>query len=426
MTIVRFHGGCHQIGMSCVEIDTKKSKILVDCGMNPSDNSLPKINSNDIDAVVVSHSHLDHCGAVPYFNFKNPIYSTVPSVDLMYILWKDISKLSKTYPEENIQRAMNNISAVNYGEPKKITSDITMKLYDAGHILGSSSVYLDIEGKKLLYTGDINEIETRTLKSADTDIDEIDTLIIESTYGAPTDTKPSRKALEKQLIDEISATIEKGGKVIIPVFAVGRSQEIIAVLHNYMRSKLLKRVPIYVEGSLVHTTGIYMSHSEWLNPKIRNNLENRINPFGDITIVNKKNSNEIYNKEPCIIISTSGMVQGGPILQYLKLLKSPKNKIILTGFQAEETLGRQLEDGAEEITPFRNKIPVRGEVVKVEFSAHSDYNSLIRYMKKIPKPKKVFVMHGERYQSLSFAMTIWKNFKIPAIAPTAGSVLPLF
>ena len=189
-----------------------------------------------------------------------------------------------------------------------------------------------------------------------------------------------------------------------------------------MRSKVLKRVPVYVDGSLIHTTGIYLSYSEWLNPKIRSSLENRINPFGD-TI---KADNNVFNKEPCIIISTSGMVQGGPVLQYLKLLKHPKNKIILTGYQAEGTIGRQLEDGAEEITPFKNKLPIRGEVVKIEFSAHGDYNSLIRYLKKIPKPKKVFVMHGERYQALSLAMTIWKNFKVPAIAPTIGSVMPLF
>ncbi len=420
MPIIRFHGGCHQIGMSCVEIDTKKSKILIDCGMNPSDNALPKINQN-IDTVIVSHAHLDHCGAIPYFNFKN-IYCTAPSADLMYILWKDISKISKIYNEDNIKKAMDSLKIVNYKESVNITDDITMKLHDAGHILGSSSVYLDIGGKKLLYTGDINEIETRTLLPADTDIDKIDTLIIESTYGSPADIKPARKLLEKQLIDEISETIEKGGKVIIPVFAVGRAQEIMAVINNYMRSKLLKKVPVYIDGSLIHTTGIYLSYSQWLNPKIRNNLENRINPFGDTIKANKN----VFNDEPCIIISTSGMVQGGPVLQYLKLLKNPKNKIILTGYQAEGTLGRQLEEGAEEITPFKNKLPINGEVVKIEFSAHGDYNSLIRYLKKIPKPKKVFVMHGERYQSLSLAMTIWKNFKVPTIAPTVGSVMPLF
>ncbi|WP_292460822.1 MBL fold metallo-hydrolase [Methanothermococcus sp.] len=422
MSIIRFHGGCHQIGMSCVEINTKKSKILLDCGMNPADNSLPNINSTDIDAVVVSHAHLDHCGAVPYFNFKK-IYCTAPTIDLMYVIWKDISKLSKLYGEEDIKRAMDAIETLNYREEKKITEDISLKLHDAGHILGSSSIYLDIDGKKVLYTGDINEIETKTLRPADTNIDEIDTLIIESTYGSPMDIKPARKVLEKQLVEEISKTIEKGGKIIIPVFAVGRSQEIMAIISNYMRSGLLKTIPVYVDGSLIHTTGVYLSYSKWLNPKIRNSLENRINPFGDV----KKANKQVFNKdESCIIISTSGMVQGGPVLQYLKLLKDPKNKIILTGYQAEGTLGRQLEDGAREIVPFKNKLPINGEVVKIEFSAHGDYNSLVRYLKKIPKPKKVFVMHGERYQALSLAMTIWKNFKIPAMAPTVGSILPLF
>lgn len=163
--------------------------------------------------------------------------------------------------------------------------------------------------KKLLYTGDINEIETRTLRAADTDFDEIDTIIIESTYGSPLDIKPARKVLEKQLIDEISETIDNGGKVIIPVFAVGRSQEIIVVINNYMKSGALKEVPIYINGSLTHTTGMYMGYSDWLNPKIKNAIENRINPFGNLI----KGGDEVFSREPCIIISTSGMVQVLPL-----------------------------------------------------------------------------------------------------------------
>ncbi|MBA2861347.1 MBL fold metallo-hydrolase [Methanococcus maripaludis] len=421
MTIAKFHGGCHQIGKSCVEINTKKSKILIDCGMDPSDNGLPDITDSDVDAVLVSHAHLDHCGAIPYFNFKK-IYCNPPTADLMYNVWKDTVSLSKTYREEDIKKSMDVIKTVNYREEKQVTPDIKMKMYDAGHILGSSSLYLDIDGKKLLYTGDINEIETRTLRAADTDFDEIDTIIIESTYGSPLDIKPARKVLEKQLIDEISETIENGGKVIIPVFAVGRSQEIIVVINNYMKSGALKEVPIYINGSLTHTTGMYMGYSDWLNPKIKNAIENRINPFGNLI----KGGDEAFSKEPCIIISTSGMVQGGPVLQYLSLLKNPRNKIILTGYQAEGTIGRSLEEGATEVKPFKRAIPVNGKVVKIEFSAHADYNSLLRFMKKIPQPSKAIVMHGERYQALSLAMTIWKTLKIPALAPSIGSVLPLF
>ncbi|EHP84014.1 MBL fold metallo-hydrolase [Methanotorris formicicus] len=419
MAIVRFHGGCHQIGMSCIEIDTKKSKILLDCGMDPTNNAIPKVDEN-VDAVVVSHAHLDHCGAIPFYKFRK-IYCTTPTADLMYITWKDTLNLSKSYKEEDIQRSLNNTEVLNYREERQITEDITLKFYNAGHILGSASICLDIDGKKILYTGDINETPTRTLLPADKDIDEIDVLIIESTYGSPLDIKPSRKTLEKQLIDEIAETIENGGKVIIPVFAIGRAQEILLIINNYIRSGKLKDVPVYVDGSLIHATGIYMSYLDWLNPKLKNMVENRINPFGEL----KKADNGVFNKEPCIIVSTSGMVQGGPVLQYLSLLKSPKNKLILTGYQAEGTLGRALEEGVEEITPFKNKIPVRGKVVKIEFSAHGDYNSLVRYIKKIPTPKKAFVVHGERYQALSFAMTIWKSLKIPTFAPVNGSILPL-
>lgn len=408
--------------MSCVEIIGKgKRRILLDCGLHPNTGEIPKINDKEIDEVIVSHAHLDHCGAIPFFKFKK-IYCTYPTADLMYITWKDTLNLTKSFKEEDIQKAMEVIEPLNYYEEKVLDENIKFKLYNAGHILGSSSIYLEIEGKKIFYTGDINEVSTKTMKGADTDIDEIDILIIESTYGSPLDIKPSRKELEKQLIDEIAETIENGGKVLIPVFAVGRAQEILLIINNYMRTGILKEVPIYTDGSLIHATSIYLSYSEWLNPKIRNMLETGINPFGEI----KKADDSVFNNEPCIIISTSGMLQGGPILKYLKLLKNPKNKLILTGYQAEGTLGRELEEGANEITPFKNTIPIRGKVIKIEFSAHSDYNSLVRYLKKLPTPKKAIVMHGERYQAHSFAMTIWKNLKIPTYVPVRNTILPIW
>ncbi|CAB3289601.1 RNA-metabolising metallo-beta-lactamase [Methanocaldococcus lauensis] len=422
MVLLKFHGGCQQIGMSCVEIETQERRILLDCGMSPDNNSIPQIDDKNIDAVIVSHAHLDHCGAIPFYKFKK-IYCTHPTADLMYLTWKDTLNLTKSFKEEDIQYAMESIETLNYYEEKKISENIKFKFYNAGHILGSASIYLEVDGKKILYTGDINEGPSRTLLPADTDIDEIDVLIIESTYGSPLDIKPSRKTLEKQLIEEISETIENGGKVIIPVFAIGRAQEILLIINNYMRSGKLKNVPIYTDGSLIHATSVYLSYVNWLNPKVKNMIESGINPFGD---VKKADEKLVFNKnEPCIIVSTSGMVQGGPILKYLKLLKDPKNKIILTGYQAEGTLGRALEEGVKEIQPFKNKIPVRGNVVKIEFSAHGDYNSLVRYIKKIPKPEKAIVMHGERYQSLSFAMTIWKTLKIPTYVPVKGTILPI-
>ncbi len=421
MVLLKFHGGCQQIGMSCVEVETQKGRVLLDCGMTPDTGEIPKIDNRAIDAVIVSHAHLDHCGAIPFYKFKK-VYCTHPTADLMFITWRDTLNLTKAYKEEDIQQAMESIECLNYYEERQITENIKFKFYNAGHILGSASIYLEADVKKILYTGDINEGISRTLLPADTDIDEIDVLIIESTYGSPLDIKPARKTLEKQLIDEIAETIENGGKVIIPVFAIGRAQEILLIINNYMRSGKLKEVPIYTDGSLIHATAVYMSYINWLNPKIKNMVENRINPFGEIK---KADERLVFNKEPCIVVSTSGMVQGGPVLKYLKLLKDPKNKLILTGYQAEGTLGRELEEGAKEIQPFKNKIPINGKVVKIEFSAHGDYNSLVRYIKKIPKPEKAIVMHGERYQSLSFAMTIWKTLKIPTFVPVKGTILPI-
>ncbi|ENN96356.1 putative mRNA 3'-end processing factor 3 [Methanocaldococcus villosus KIN24-T80] len=417
MVLLKFHGGCQEVGKSCVEVIGKEKRILLDCGASPNSGEIPNIENNL--EVIVSHAHYDHCGAIPFYKFKK-IYCTHPTADLMYITWKETLNISKAYKEEDIYRSLKSVETLNYYEEKDLGS-LKFKLYNAGHILGSSSIYLEIDGKKILYTGDINEGPSRTVRSADTDIDEIDVLIIESTYGSPLDIKPSRKVLEKQLIEEVSETIEGGGKVIIPVFSVGRAQEILVVLNNYIRSGQLD-AKIYTDGSLIHATGIYLSYKDWLNPKLKNTIESGINPFGDIKKADEK---KVFSNEPCIIVSTSGMLQGGPVLKYLKLLKDEKNKLILTGHQAEGTLGKALEEGIREIKPFKNTIKIRGKVIKLEFSAHSDYNSLVRYIKKIPKPEKAIVMHGERYQSLSFAMTIWKTLKIPAYVPVEGTVIPL-
>ncbi|WP_456419745.1 MBL fold metallo-hydrolase RNA specificity domain-containing protein [Methanocaldococcus infernus] len=419
MVLLKFHGGCHQIGMSCVEVIGEKDRVFFDCGMMPDTGEIPKIDDNA--PLIVSHAHLDHCGAIPFYNFKK-IYCTPPTADLMFITWRDTLNLQKSFKEEDIQRALSSVECLNYYEEKKIGENLKFKLYNAGHILGSSSIYLEIDGKRILYTGDINESMQRTVRAADTDIDDIDILIIEATYGSPLDIKPARKVLERELVNEVKETIERGGKVIIPVFAVGRAQEILLVLNNYIRSGELE-AKIFTDGSLIHATSIYLSYTDWLNPKLKNLIETGINPFGN---VEKADESRIFKKdEPCVIVSTSGMVQGGPVLKYLRLLKDPKNKLILTGYQAEGTLGRALEEGIKEIKPFKNKIPIRGEVVKIEFSAHGDYNSLVRYIKKIPKPEKAIVMHGERYQSLAFAMTIWKNLKIPAYVPIKGTILPV-
>ena len=274
LVLLKFHGGCQQIGMSCVEVEAENGKILLDCGMEPNTGEIPKINDKAIDAVIVSHAHLDHCGAIPFYKFKK-IYCTHPTADLMFITWKDTLNLTKAYKEEDIQQAMESIECLNYYEEREIKEGIKFKFYNAGHILGSASIYLEVDGKKILYTGDINEGVSRTLLPADTDIDEIDVLIIESTYGSPLDIKPARKTLERQLIEEIAETIENGGKVIIPVFAIGRAQEILLIINNYMRSGVLKEVPIYTDGALIHATAVYMSYINWLNPKIKNMVENK-------------------------------------------------------------------------------------------------------------------------------------------------------
>ena len=295
----------------------------------------------------------------------------------------------------------------------------------------SAIVHLHIgEGLyNIAYTGDFKFAKTRLLEPATYTFPRLETLIIESTYGAPSDIIPPRKDAERQLMRIINSTIERRGKVLIPVLAVGRAQEMMLVLEDYMRRGLIKEVPVYVDGMISEATAIHTTHPEYLARSLRDKIFHEgHNPFLAeyfVQVDSKEARTDIVEGEPCIIMSTSGMLTGGPSVEYFKLLApDPRNSIIFVSYQIEGTLGRRVQKGWKEI-PMRTRegkievVNVKMEVHTIEgFSGHSDRRQLLSYIQQItPKPERIITCHGENNKCVSLANAIHKKFRIETRVP---------
>ena len=293
-------GGFREVGRSCILIQTAKSNVLLDCGINvgtsSNSNVYPYLNVNDfniedLDAVIISHAHLDHQGLVPFlykYGYDGPVYCTKPTRNLMTLLQLDYLDVSERegrllpYSQKDVKKAILHNIPLSFGEVTDIAPDIRLTLHNAGHILGSSIVHLHIgDGLyNLAFTGDFKYAKTRLLESATTSFPRLETLIIESTYGASKDSMPSRRESEKLLASIINRTIREGGKVLIPVLAVGRAQELLIIVEEYMRRGLIDEVPIYIDGLISEATAIHTTHPEYLSRDLREMIFHQgLNPF---------------------------------------------------------------------------------------------------------------------------------------------------
>jgi len=443
---VTFLGGCREVGRSCYLLQTRYSKVLIDCGVNVSNISetpylyLPEVQPLDsLDAVVITHAHLDHCGLVPLlykYNYRGPIYVTPPTRDLMVLLQLDFIEVAgrekeAIYSSAMVREALKHTITLNYGEVTDISPDLRLTFYNAGHILGSAIAHFHIgEGLyNIAFTGDFKFEKTRLFDKTVTNFPRLEALIMEATYGGVNDFQPSRTEAEQRLIEIINQTVENGGKVLIPTFAVGRSQEVMVVLEEAIRNKKLKEVPIYIDGMIYEATAIHTAYPEYLNSELRDMiLYNGINPFISDSFVRvdsaEKRDSVINDPSPCVILSPSGMLNGGPVMEYFKhLAENEKNTIVFVGYQAEGTLGRKVQKGWKEI-PFstngrREVIDVKMRVETVDgFSGHSDRKQLLNYVKFLnPKPSKIVTVHGDEMKCVELASTIYKTYKIETRAP---------
>ena len=452
-------GGFGQVGRSCMLLSTPDSKILIDCGVNPGAaspmESYPRldwtnITLDDLDAVVIGHAHLDHTGFLPVlckYGYKGPIYCTEPTLPMMNLIQLDAIKVASAqgrvpmYSDRDVKYIMRQAITLPYGTVTDISPDIKLVFANAGHILGSALCHFHIGNgdHNFVYSGDIKFGKSILFEAASWNFPRVETLLVESTYGAKEDIQPSRQEVESAFINAVNNTLADGGKVLIPIPAVGRAQEIMMVIDHYMKSGEMVEAPVFTEGMISEASAIHEAHPEYLARELKQKiLETDDNPFDSeyFTNVEHPDGREEAMREdsPCIILATSGMLEGGPILEYFKnIAPDKKNKILFVSYQVNGTLGRRVLDGARQVTLLGKEGKV--EVVTINcslekldgFSGHSDYNQLISFVQKLrPKLRRVLVNHGERRKSENLAMSIRRMFRIPSYYPQIQEAIKLF
>ena len=440
-------GGVRQVGRSCFLVVTPESKVILDCGINPGDvstlDAFPRLdwynfNIYDIDAVIISHAHIDHQGFLPVlfkYGYNGPVYCTEPTLPLMSLLQTDSVKIAKSngtylpYELRDIHEVVKHCITIPYGKPTDISPDITITLNNAGHILGSATVHLNISGvHNLLYSGDYKYARTQLLDSALSVYPRVESLITESTYGNNNDIMPEQSIVYDRFTSDINKTLASGGKVLIPVPAVGRAQEIMLVLDKEMKEGRLIESPIYIEGMISEASAIHMSYAHYLGYDVRKSVSQGINPFQSeyFTSVNGigKRDDVLNDENPSIIMATSGMLEGGPSIEYFKdIAPEKKNRIMFVSYQINGTLGRRVLDGSISEVSMLDKtgklkvVQLLCETNRVDgFSGHSDFNQIMNFVSRI-RPKRVMVNHGEKSKSENVASAIYSRFRIRSSVP---------
>lgn len=435
-------GGWREVGRSCILVETPKSKVLLDCGINVGGSNsgvYPIFNTkefdyNELDAVIVSHAHLDHLGAVPILyehGYDGPLYLTTPTLDLATLLWLDYidvmqkSMNSPLFTAKGVKKAVKHAITLEYGEVSDVAPDIRLTFQNAGHVLGSALIHLHVgEGMhNILYALDQKFGRTNLLDKAYTNFQRVETLIIESTYGGYQDIMPPRPETEEELMEIVRKTMERGGICLIPSFAVERAQEVMVILlkNNF-------EYPVFLDGMIWDANGIFSAYPEYLSGSIQRKIFEGENPFTNQIFKRIGCASErekAWEEKPCVIISTSGMLVGGPVIEHLKALaEDPKNTLIFVGYQSEGTMGRRIQKGWREI-PFKNEngktvtIQMQMEVQTIEgLSGHSDRNQLLAFVGRLrSKPNRVIVVHGEEKKAIELSRSINRIFKIETIAP---------
>jgi len=453
-------GSYREVGRAMHLVTTNESKILIDCGAKPTTNrdetqpffSAPELLPLDnLDAIVITHAHVDHIGMLPVlfkYGYRGPVYCTPPTRDLMTLLQIDYIKVAQAegndppYSKADIQECIKHTVDIDWGDKTDIAPDVKITLENAGHILGSSSVYAQIgEGNsehKLLFSGDIKYEKSWLFDAATVRFPKVDTLVIESTYGGPQNIQPTRQQASHELQDLIIDTLNRGGKIFSPVFAVGRSQEVMIAIDELFKSGKVKPVTVWLDGMISEATAIHSSHPNFLNRELRKQLlkGGEHNPFNSPWFKqvesHKQRESILLDTNSCIVLATSGMMTGGPIVEYFKhWAPEPGNTLCFVGYQASGTLGRRLQDGHAQV-PLMDRgqtlmIEVNCNMVIIDgFSGHSDRNQLMDYVAALhPTPRKIICHHGDPQTCNAFRQGLREKFKVQTYAPNNLETLRL-
>ena len=437
-------GAGRQVGRSCLLLQTPESRVLLDCGIdvaaqNPDDSypmlEAPEFDINKLDAIIITHPHTDHCAFVPYLykmGYRGPVYFTEPGRDIASLMALDYISVGQKenkkiiFGSVDIKEMVKHSITLDYDEVTDITPDIRITFYDAGHTLGSSMVHLNIGNglHNLLYTGDMNYETSNLLSAAITRFPRLETMIMEATYGGSNENYPTRKEAEELLVKTIKATIERDGKVLMPVLGTGRAQEIMVIIDKMIRNSQLDKIQVYVQGIVWEITAIHTAYPDFFNSNVRKMVFHKDqNPFlSDIfkRVGSRQEMQEVLEGGPCIILATSGMMVGGSSVEYFKeLADNPRNSLIFSSYLGRGSLGRRISDGEKEFNIDGKQISVKMEIAAIRgFTGHSTRERLISFVRHLdPKPKKIILVHGDNSNCLDLASNLHKMFRIETNAP---------
>ncbi len=413
---LQFLGGCREVGRSGILLSTKGTNIILDYGVElQPDIRYPLFPKKKIHAVIPTHCHLDHVGSVPvlFKKYEPTVYMTRLTYELSDLLIKDFLKVARRnkkplrFSRRDFKKMKRNVKIVDYEEEFQI-GDVKIKLYDAGHVPGSAGVLLNVEGKNVFYTGDIKLYPTRLLNGCVLPKEDIDVLIMETTYGDRE--HPPRDQHEREFRDEVDYALNQEEFALVPVFAIGRAQEMMLVLKGYEKYMVL-------DGMAKEATRIMIRYNKYLrSPGDLGSIFNKIR-----VIENDRQRRDVL-KRSSVILSTAGMLSGGPMIFYLKKLRNRKDsRVIFVGYQVEGTPGNYLLNTGV----FKNdetEFDVKCKIRKFDFSAHAGRRELLEIVKKL-RPKKVICVHGDHPEK--FAKDVEKKFGIDATAPKNGDKITL-
>ncbi len=416
---MQFLGATREVGRAAVAVMTEKSKLLLDYGVmiNHTPGFPAHVPPKEVDGVVITHGHLDHSGAVPIFHIKEqkPVFATRLTFELAQLLISDFIHLSGYYlPFEYLELRSMMRSAVSMGyRETRTVGDVQLQLLDSGHLPGSAQALIEADGKRLVYTSDVNSIDTRLLKAADRNYGVIDAFVIESTYA--NEDHPERTALEKEFVEKIIEVVEDGGTVLVPAFSVGRSQEIACLLAAYHFE-----YPITIDGMTRETNRILTNYTMFLrDPRLFMDAVHS----GD-AVEGWRDRRRAASK--CgVIISPAGMLKGGPAAFYVqKVGKKQRNAVFLVSYQIPGTPGHELlEKGHCVIDGKMRKIKARVE--RFDFSSHSGATELKEIVSKLEGNPKVYVVHGAEGNCEHFAKWIKEETGFEAVAPQSGDTFTI-
>lgn len=443
-------------------LETAGKQLLVDCGLFQGkrkeafemNKKLEGIDPEAVDAVLLTHAHIDHSGSIPTLvsrGFEGDIVCTHATRDLANIMLRDSAHIQEfdvayvnkkrarqgknlfepLYVMDDAIKALEYFVSHNYNRIFSLNDDVKLKFYDAGHILGSAMIMVQSEGKNILFSGDLGRNHLPILRDPDAVDIPADYLVIESTYGDRL--HDNIENMEKDLARVISKTVNRGGKVIIPSFSVGRTQEVVYALHRLFLRKEIPDVPVFVDSPLsVNATSVFRLHAECFDRETQDFLIKEGDPFGFDSlryIQHVEDSKKLNDSdEPMVIISASGMAEAGRILHHLKNnIEDERNTVLFVGFQAQNTLGRKILTGESPVKIFGEPYEVHAGIERIEsFSAHADRDELLGFVKNLKtQPKKIFVVHGEEDSALAFAESLRQITPAEVFVPEMGESFEL-